>query len=164
MREFSGWQFCDWESFPKTTSGHAAVVRKLKDIIESKYCLKLVEFDEKEACIAMRHGNPPLLYVPHIPDLIIADGEKPEDRIFIEYVNTAKGSRQNYIRDLRGMLALSTVIKNSKGFIVAVRHSIYQNKCWSTSLPKDSLVELMSLKSLLFALDKNDLNYLVGKT
>lgn len=163
MQEFKGWEFCDWESFPKTSSGHGALVRQLKKIVRSKYGLKIVKFDRKEACIAERHGRSPHHYTPHKPDLIITNGENPEDRIFIEYVNTTGRNLQNFVRDLRGMLALSTIIKSSKGFILAIRHSIYQKKCWSTVLPIDSPVEPMSLKSLLFALDKKDLHYLVGQ-
>lgn len=162
MREFKGWEYCDWENFPKTSSGHDSLVRQLKIIVLSKYGLKIVKFDNKEAHIAIRHERTPHYYSPHKPDLIIADGEKPEDRIFIEYVNTTGKNLQNFVRDLRGMLALSTVVKSSRGFVLAIRHSIFRT-CWPTELRIDIPVELMSLKSLLFALDVKNLDYLVGR-
>ena len=147
--KFRGWEFRDWESF-KT---HAEVVGQLKKIVKSRYqYLKLLKFDKKEACIAQRHGQKPLCYVAHTPDLIIADTEKLKDRIFIAYVNTLGRNRQNFLRDLRGMLALSTVLKSYRGFVLTIRHSIF-TESWSTTLPSDSPVEIMSLKSLLFALD-----------
>ena len=159
MEKFRGLDFCHWESLET----HAAVVHQLKKIVKSKYqYLKLVKFDKKEACIAERHGRRPLCYVAHTPDLIIADGEKPEDRIFIEYVNTLGRNLQNFLRDLRGMLALSRVVKHYSGFVLVMRDSVYPDG-WSAKLPKDSSVEIMALKSLLFALDKKDLNWLTGK-
>jgi hypothetical protein len=98
------------------------------------------------------------------PDLIINVGERPEDRIFIEYVNTAGRYLQNFIRDIRGMLALSAVVKRRRAFVLATRHSIYP-ECWRV-VPhaiRGGPVEIMSLKSLLFALDKADYDYLVGR-
>lgn len=158
MGNFRGWEFCNWESFPKNKSGHDAVVRRLKEIVKSKYHLKLGKLDKKEESIAVRHGREPHYYFAHNPDLIINVGEKPEDRISIEYVNT----QGEFIRDLRGMLALSVVVKRHRGFVLAIRHSIYP-ECWRTTLHISKLVEIMSLKSLLFALDNKDYDYLVGK-
>ena len=162
MERFRGWEYCDWELFDKTRSGHAALVRKLKEIVTSKYNLKLGRLDEKGECIAWgRRGRP---IFPHTPDIIINVGDKPEGRIFIEYVNTLGRYRQNYIRDLRGMLALSAVVKRARGFIVATRDSIWK-ECYSP-LHKERAgpVEPMSLKSLFHALDKKDYDYLVGRS
>ena len=159
MEKFRGWESCDWESFPENKSGHDALVRHLKEIIESKYHLKLVEFDEEEAQIASWHGGKRRHYiVAHRPDLIITDmpcyGDKKEDRVFIEYVNMLGEDDQNYISDLRGMLALSAVVKVSRGYVVAVRHSLFKQIWPNPELNVDSPVEVMSLKSLFHALDK----------
>ena len=157
-----GWESYDWESFPENKSGHDALVRHLKEIVESKYRLELVEFDEEEAQIASWHGRKRRYIVAHKPDLIITDmpcyGDKREDRVFIEYVNTLGRSRnyisrQNYIRDLRGMLALSATVKVSRGYVVAVRDSVFK-LIWPTELKEDSPVEVMSLRSLFFTLDR----------
>jgi hypothetical protein len=137
-------------------------VHKLKEIVESKYHLKLGKLDEKEECIAWRVGKKPIY--PHSPDLIINVGEKPEDRVFIEYVNTTGRYLQNFIRDFRRMLALSAVVKRRMGFVLATRHSIYP-ECWSV-VPhalKGGPIEIMSLKSLFFALDRQAYDYLVGR-
>ena len=157
MEGIKGWELCDWESFPKTKIGHDALIKKLKYIIVTKYHLKLVNFNEEEAHIAIRHGRKPHYYTAHKPDLIITKEEKPENRIFIEYVNT----NNSFLRDLRGMITLSTVVKSSRGFVLAIRHSIYK-KYSLTGLQKDRPVELMSLKSILHSLDVGDLDWLVG--
>jgi hypothetical protein len=137
-------------------------VRKLKEIVTSKYNLKLDQLDEKEECIAWgRRGRP---IFPHKPDIIINVGDKPEDRIFIEYVNTSGRYRQNYLRDLRGMLALSAVVKRARGFVIATRDSIWKECYGPLHKERAGLVEPMSLKSLFHALDKEDYNYLVGKS
>ncbi len=162
-----GWNYCDWEAFTKDQRGHGELIRQLKKLVKSKYHLKIVEFNKKEAQIAQRHGLKTHYYTPHEPDLIISDGEDPEDRIFIEYVNTTGKNLQNFLRDLKGMLALSTIIKSYRGFVVVTRDSIYK-KFWSTTLQKNIPVEIMSLKSFFFALDQNKsipyrLDYLIGK-
>ena len=163
MEEFRGWKSCDWESFPRTKRGHDELVRRLKKIIRSEYGLRLVKFDRKEASVAERHGYKSHHYVAHEPDLVIADREGAENRIFVEYVNTLGNDLGNFIRDLRGMLSLSTIVKSYRGFVLAVRDSAF-HASWCTNLPRDSPLEIMSLKSLLFALDKKDLAYLVGKS
>lgn len=163
LEEFRGWKSCNWDSFPRTKRGHDALVRQLKKTIRSEYRLRLVKFDRKEASVAERHGRKPHYYVAHKPDLVIADREGTENRIFVEYVNLLGNDLGNFIRDLRGMLALSTVMKSYRGFVLAVRDSVFPGS-WSTMLPRDSPLEIMSLKSLLFALDKRDLSYLVGKS
>lgn len=162
MENFNGWKSYNWESFGEDKSGHDALVRQLKEVVKTKYHLKLDKFDDAEECIAWRPHEKPIF--PHNPDLIINVGEKLEDRIFIEYVNTSGESLQNFIRDFRGMLALSAVVKRRRGFVLAIRHSIYP-ECWHV-LPhaiRAGPVEPMSLKSLFFALDHKDYDYLVGR-
>jgi hypothetical protein len=136
-------------------------VRKLEEIVVSKYHLKLGKLDEKEECIAWVGKKS--IY-PHNPDLIINIGGRPEDRIFIEYVNTTGKYLQNFIRDFRGMLALSAVVKRRKGFVLAARYSIYP-ECWRVVPHKlrGGPVEIMSLRSLFLALDRPDYDYLVGR-
>ena len=162
MENFKGWKFCNWELFPKDKKGHDALVRQLKEIVKSKYHLKLGKLDEKE-CIAWGSSGKPIF--AYNPDLIINVREKLEDRIFIEYVNTKGRYFQNLIRDLRGILALSAVVKCRLGFVIAIRNSIYP-ECRSIPLRASTspLVEPMSLKSLLDALDKKDYDRLVGKS
>jgi hypothetical protein len=157
MGNFRGWGSYDWESFD-----HTHVVRLLKKIIETKYNLRTIPFDrkiKKEAEIAVKHGlrdsHP---YVAHTPDIIIKTGEELEDRIFIEYVNTQGTNDSQFLFDLRGMIALSRLMK-ARGFVVAIRHNI-SPKYSFTKLPVSSYVVVMSLKSLLFALDKGALGYL----
>jgi hypothetical protein len=161
LERFRGWKCCNWEVFDRTRSGHAALVRKLKEIIECNYHLKLDKLDEKEECIAWGCHNRPIF--PHNPDVIINIGNRPEDRIFIEYVNTPGRYRQNYIRDFRGMLALSAVVKRARGFVVATRDSIWKECNLPLHKIRAGLVESMSLRSLFYALDKKDYAYLVGR-
>ena len=163
LGNFRGWEFCNWEKhFSKDGSGHDALVRQLKKLIRYKYHLNFGKLDDKEESIAWRPGEKPIF--AHNPDVIINIGEKPEDRIFIEYVNTTGKSLQNFIRDFRGMLALSAVVKRCRGFVLAIRHSIYP-ECWRL-VPhaiRCDPIEIMSLKSLFFALDHEDYDYLVGR-
>lgn len=165
LEDIRGWNFCDWESFPRNKKGHDGLIKKLKEMVFSVYRLKLVDWNEelrKEASIAEKHGRRLWYYVAHKPDLVINVGTSKKDRIFIEYVNTLGRGRSNFLRDLRGMLALSIAIKKCRGFVLAIRHSDYA-ECQPTALPKNSPVEIMSLKSLFFALDKQDYDYLVGR-
>lgn len=156
MVKFRGWDFCDWESFSQKRDGHDKIIQQLEKIFRSEYHLKLEEFDEKEAWIAVKHKlRNPHYYVAHKPDLIITEGEKPEDRIVIEYVN----SERMFLFDLRGMLALERVMK-ARGFILAIRHSVFRGHAL-TAISKYSKVEIMSLKSLLDLLDHGDLDALV---
>lgn len=167
MEKFRGWNSIDWESLPKTRKGHDEIVARLKTIFKSKYNLKIETFNRKcrkEARIAEKHSlRKPHYYVAHVPDILITNGNKPEDRIFIEYVNTEGKNSQNFLKDFRGMLALSRVM-NAQGFVLAIRHSIFKKYAFvNISRSKYSKVEIMSLKSLFFALDRGDLDYLVGK-
>lgn len=161
MGKFRGWHSCDWESFPKNQKGHHEIVGRLKTLCKTKYNLKIEKFKREEAWIAVRHSlRKPLHYVAIVPDIIITNGRKPEDRIVVEYVNTEGKNDQNFVRDLRGMLALSTVMK-ARGFVLAVRDSIFKKYAVRIGIHKDSKVCLMSIKSLLYFLDRRDLDALV---
>lgn len=158
-----GWESRDWEDFTKDSNGHTALVRELKRIIVSKYHLKLCKFNKKEAAIAERGEFKPIHYVVFTPDLIFfSEGNDPNSRVFVEYVNTLGRNFQNYVRDTRGMLALSTKVKNVLGFVVVVRDSIF-TQSYKLRPYRDTIVEAMSLKSFFFALDQEDYGYLVGE-
>ena len=153
MKEVRGWHSHEWESF-----NHNEVVRLLKRIIKTNFGLPIIPFDseiKKEAEIATKYRlRGSRSYVAHIPDIIIQTGNTPEDRIFIEYINTEGTNDSQFLFDMRGMVALSRLVK-ARGFIVAMRHSIFP-KYFVTELPVSSYVVVMSLKSLLSALDKRE--------
>ena len=156
LEKFRAWDSRDWESFSHKREGHDKIIHQLKTIFKSKYNLKIEKFNRKEAWIAEKHRlRKPHYYVAHKPDIIIANRGKPEDRIAIEYVN----SERNFLFDLRGMLALERVMK-ARRFVLAIRHSIFRGHAL-VGIPKDSKVEIMSLKSLLYLLDKGGLDALV---
>jgi hypothetical protein len=159
--ESRGWNLCDWELFPRDQGGHNEIVRQLRNTLILEYGLKVEKFDLKEAAIAWRVGLKGRPYVPHKPDLIVNVGNGPEDRIFMEYVNTLGKGLQNYLRDLRGMLALSAVIRRYRGFLLVIRNSCFVQSY--TILRKDSPVESMSLKSFFHSLDRKDYDWLVGR-
>jgi len=162
LTDFRGWDYCDWEKdFSKDKSGHDALVRRLKEVIKTKYHLGISKLENDECISWRRRGKPVFAYNP---DLIINVGDALEDRIFIEYVNNTGKYLQNFLRCLRGMLVLSASVKRYQGFVLAVRGSIYQD-CYIPFHKRNcGLVEPMELKSLFFALDKKDYDYLVGKT
>jgi len=157
LKGFRAWNSYDWELFSNERQGHDEVVNLLKVIFRSKYNLRLDEFDPKEAEIAVKHSlRRPHYYVAHRPDILIADGDRPQDRIVIEYVN----SERSFLRDLRGMLAISMMMMKARGFILAIGHSVFREHAF-VGIPKNSKLEIMSMKSLLDLLDKGDLNALV---
>jgi len=151
-----------WYSYPWESLNHYKVISLLKKIIKTKYDLATVPFHnemKKEAEIAIKYRlRNPRSYVAHTPDIVIRTGDKPEDRILIEYINSEGKNDRQFLFDLRGMVALSRLMK-ARCFIVAIRHSIYL-KYGFTSLPVLSYVVIMSLKSMLYALDNGDLDYL----
>jgi len=155
VKEVRGWDFCDWESL----KDQKEIINQLERIIESKYNLRLVTFVRKEAEIARKHrlANP-WYYVAHKPDIIFTDGDKPKDRVALEYINT----KSMFLFDLRGMIAFSNVC-TARRFILALRHSIYPQYSF-TNLHKKTNVEAMSLKSFLNGLDvslkEGNLDYL----
>jgi hypothetical protein len=157
-----GQDLYDWEGFPKDQKGHDEIVRLLRTVLVD-YGLKVWQFNPKEVAVAwhLREGAKPHPYVPHEPDLIASAGDRPEDRIFIEYVNSAGPRAQNFLRDLRGMLALSAVMKHYYGFLVVVRESCI-TRCWTT-LKGDSPVRIMRLRIFFDYLDNKDYGSLVGK-
>jgi len=154
-KEVRGWDFCDWESL----KDQKEIINQLERIIESKYNLRLVPFVRKEAEIARKHHLPnPWYYVAHEPDIIFTDGDKPKDRVVLEYVNT----KSMFLFDLRGMIALSNVY-TARRFILALRHSMYRQRSF-TNLHEKTNVEAMDLKSFLYGLDvslkEGNLDYL----
>lgn len=141
-------QHYSWESL-----NHSEVVSSLENIIKTKYGPITVPFDngmKKEAEIAIKYKlRNPHPYVAHTPDIVMKTGDRPEDRIFIEYIN----SKGQFLFDLRGMVALSRLMK-ARAFVVAIRDSIYSK--YSFGLPALSYVVVMSLSSLLSNVDKGD--------
>lgn len=153
--EFKGWKYCAWESL----KSQKEIVDRLRTIIESKYNLRLVEFVRKEAEVARKHRlSNPHYYVAHEPDIIFTDGNRPKDRVVVEYVN----SESMFLFDLRGMIALSNVYE-ARRFILAIRQSIFPRYSF-TNLHWKTNVEAMGLRSLLYGLDvslkEGNLNYL----
>jgi hypothetical protein len=156
LKEFKGWEYNDWESFPLTKKGHDDIIQQLEEIFKFKYNLKIEKFNPEEAWIAEKHRlKRPHYYVAHIPDTIITTGNKPEERIVIEYIN----SKSAFLRDLRGILALSRIMK-AKGFVIVIRHSIFSPYAL-TGIMKDINVDIMSLKSMLNLLDHGDVDNLI---
>jgi hypothetical protein len=131
---------------------HSEVVSSLENIIKTKYGPVTIPFDngmKKEAEIAIKYKLcNPHSYVAHTPDIIMKTGDRPEDRIFIEYINSDGGQ---FLFDLRGMVALSRLMK-ARAFVIAIRDSVYLK--YTISLPVKSYVVVMSLSSLLSNLDK----------
>ena len=168
MQEVKGWTVCDWESFSRQKKGHDKLVRRLKDIIRTKYHLKvrgLSENERRELWITtwLRGGK----HHHHIifePDIIIRYGDKPEERVFVEYVNTEGKGSQNFLRDLRGMTALERAMNKrelkSLGFVLALRHSFAHKYLLSHPIHRTSKLIITSLKDLLNDLDRKTLQTL----
>jgi hypothetical protein len=117
----------EWESLPRNAKGHEKVINKLKKLIEENYHVEVSkafnENEDKELWVAFNERSK-RHHVIFQPDLIVRHG----DRIFIEYVNTQGKDSENFLRDLRGMIALECVMKQRKlkaeYFILALRQSI----------------------------------------
>lgn len=115
MEGTRGWKLYDWEAFPHTRKGHDVIISHLIDILKSKYHLNILPFDRKEAKIAEKHSlHNPHVYVAHEPDIIITKGVKPEDRIFIEYVNNEK----SFLFDLTSSVPLRESHNITSGNII----------------------------------------------
>lgn len=122
------------------------MVDELRGIFESKNGVRIVEFDRKEAWVGEKHKlRNPHYYVAHEPDIVLSDGDRLGDRVFVEYVN----SKRHFLFDLRGMLALSTVVRERRGFILAVRDSVFRDGIALVGIHRDSNLSIMSLGSLL---------------
>jgi len=125
---------------------HDKIVNNLKDKLESKG-FKLWSFPKDEAMIAQRgYGSikPMIKHTEFKPDIIMSGSEKHEDRFFIEYVNT----KERFVHDLRGMIALKQRIKKARGFILIINDCIYD------VLKGVKEIDRMSLNMFLKALNK----------
>ena len=153
----------EWEKLAQSRNGHNKIVKKLGEIVESrgkKGYPKRVRFTddlEKELCIASEHRlKKDKNYVAYKPDLIITLGMDPEDRIFIEYVNTKGRNSGNFLRCLRGMRALECAMKvrglKAYGFVLALRDSFAKD--YMTGVPKsESILDIMPLALLVKRLE-----------
>lgn len=125
---------------------HDKIVNNLKEQLESKG-FKLWSFPKDEAMIAQRGYRsikPIIKHSAFKPDIIMSGSEKHEDRFFIEYVHT----KERFVHDLRGMIALKQIIKKARGFILIVNDRIYD------VLKGVKDIDRMSLSMFLKALNK----------
>lgn len=125
---------------------HDKIVNNLKDQLESKG-FRLWSFPKDEAMIAQRGYRsikPIIKHTAFKPDIIMSGSEKHEDRFFIEYVHT----KERFVHDLRGMIALKQIIKKARGFILIVNDNIYD------ILKGVKDIDRMSLSMFLKALNK----------
>lgn len=129
---------------------HHKIVADLKEQLRSKE-FKILPFPKHEAMIAeIGHNavNPKIAHTAFRADIIVSGDGEAEDRFFLEYVHTEK----RYVHDLRGMIALSSMIKKARAFVLIINDSIYP--------PHGPLkgvigqVERMSLSSFRNALNK----------
>lgn len=103
--------------------GHHQIVADLKEQLRSKG-FKILPFPKQEAMIAeIGHDalNPKIKHTAFRPDIIMSGDEEAQDIFFLEYVHTEK----RYVHDLRGMIALSSMIKKARAFILIINDSIY---------------------------------------
>jgi len=153
----------EWEELAKSPGGHNKVVGKLREIIKMKGlkgCPKLVPLSDdlrEELCIAEeRKAGRRVYYVPYVPDLIITLSEKPEDRIFVEYVNTEGRKSENFQRCLRGMLALECVMRvrglKARGFVLALRETLAR-KYLLRGIQREFMLDIMPLTLLVKRLE-----------
>jgi len=108
----------DWEM-----KEHDKIVKNLKHQLESKG-FRLWSFPKDEAMIAQigyRTIKPKISHVEFKPDIIFSGSEKLVDRFFIEYVHT----KERFVYDLRGMIALKQRIKKARGFHLIINDSIH---------------------------------------
>jgi len=102
---------------------HDKIVTDLKAQLESKG-FKLWSFRKDEAMISQigyRTIKPKVAHVEFKPDIILSGDEKLEDRFFIEYIHT----KEQFVHDLRGMIALKQKIKKARGFHLIINDSIH---------------------------------------
>ncbi len=163
----------EWEKLAGLPGGHYKVVGKLKEIVDSRRQLegypKQVGFTDdlrRELWIAGEHRlEKEFYFVAYVPDIIVALGANPEDRIFIEYVNTEGVNSINFLRCLRGMRALECVMRvrglKAKGFVLALRESFARkyslfpvpgNKSEADNKP-ESILDIMPLSCLVKRLE-----------
>jgi hypothetical protein len=142
----------EWES-------HEEVVNRLKKLIEDKYSVKVsrdfIKQEREELWIAFNERSK-RHHIIFRPDLIVRHG----DRIFIEYVNTQGKDSENFLRDLRGMIALEGVMKQrnlkAEYFILALRESI-SNYSLQRPINAQSVLDIMPLSILLRHIERGQL-------
>jgi len=137
---------------------HDVALEQLR-IIFKETGFQFEKFDKEEALIAIKHikgRRKPHCYVAHEPDCILSfkDGN-PDNRIVIEYVHSAR----NFLFDLRGMIALSTVMKARK-FLLIINDDIFQQYELVGIYGKEGKVLMMPLQTLLEGLHKIGLLFL----
>jgi len=158
-----------WEKLARQEDGHELVVQKLKEIVKSKYGLETEPLRriEKDVWIAEKRTlGRTYHHVPHRPDLIITDDiARPERRVFVEYVNSEGKNSANFLRDLRGMIALEAIMKikrlKARKFILALRDS-FAKKYTGRPFYEYFTTEPLSLHDMLHYLDKGGIDRLVG--
>jgi hypothetical protein len=165
---------CDWEKLARQevdgkSVGHESVVRKLREIVKSKYGLETEPFGRIEKDVRISEKRTPrrtYYHVPHKPDLIITDDiGRPERRVLIEYVNSEGRNSSNFLRDLRGMIAFEAVMKvkglKALKFILALRDSFAKKYTMGRPIVYFT-TELLSLHDMLRYLDKGGINRLAA--
>jgi hypothetical protein len=132
MEGFGGetWKSHDWELLARKRKGHEEVVNRLRELIEKRYSVKVNrDFgkQEREQLWMAFNERSKRHHVIFRPDLIVRHG----DRMFIEYVNSQGKNSENFLRDLRGMIALECSMKQRKlkaeYFILALRERLSTN-------------------------------------
>jgi hypothetical protein len=166
LQEVKGWDVCDWEKgFSTSKKGHDKLVRKLKEIIKSKYHLEVRDLSKRERkelwITTWRSDGEEHYHIIFNPDIILRYGDKPEDRVFIEYVNTEGKDSQNYLRDLRGMIALECVMNirdlKALGFVLVMRTSFCHKYFFKRPIHRFSKLRIASLEMFLNDLDRKSL-------
>jgi hypothetical protein len=127
---------------------HDKIVANLREQLQLKG-FKILSFPKRETMIAeIGHFSlkPKIAHIIFRPDIVLGVNEDLKDRFFIEYVHT----RERYVHDLRGMMALSNMIESARGFILVINDDIYV----PLKGVRSRKVESMSLSMFLKALDK----------
>ena len=149
----------EWESLARNDKGHEEVINRLKKLIEEKYPVKVSKAftkQEREKLWITFNERSKRHHIIFQPDLIVRHG----DRIFIEYVNTQGKNSENFLRDLRGMIALECVMKQrnlkSEYFILALRESI-SNYSPERPIYANYDLDIMPLRTLVRHIEKGEL-------
>jgi len=153
------WKFHDWELLARKRGGHDEVVNRLKEFIEKKYSVEVSrDFTEQELeqfwiAFNERSNRHHAIFVP---DLIVRYG----NRMFIEYVNRQGKDSGNFLRDLRGMIALESTMKQrglkAEHFILVLRESLSTYLSTRPIYAKYEL-DIMPLSILLRYIERREL-------
>jgi hypothetical protein len=139
------------KSESKSRKQHDIVLEQLRAVFK-EVGFQFEKFDREEGLIAIKHikgRTKPHCYVAHEPDCVInSKVGDPENRIAIEYVHRAR----NFLFDLRGMIALSTVMK-AKKFLLVINDNIFQ-QYELVGVNSKEKVNMMSLQTLVEGLNK----------